>query len=119
MEAATMKKKKGGRPTKKLKRELRVTARFSRLEHHILQQRAGKAGINISELIRQAAIYGKVIARQTEEEKHLTRQLVGMANNFNQMTKLAHQEGLAIIHRDFEQYLQLANRLLSQIQHGE
>jgi hypothetical protein len=119
MEAAAMKKKKGGRPPKKLKRELRVTARFSRLEHHILQQRAGKAGINISELIRQAAIYGKVIARQTEEEKHFTRQLVGMANNFNQMAKLAHQEGLASVHCDFEQYLHLVNCLLSKLQHGE
>jgi len=39
-------KKKGGRPTKDLKRELRVTARFSKLEHYLLQQKAGEAGIN-------------------------------------------------------------------------
>jgi len=70
-----MKKKKGGRPSKKLKRELRVTVRFSRLEHYILQQKATKAGMNVSEFIRPAAIYGKVIARQTEEERHFTRQL--------------------------------------------
>jgi hypothetical protein len=42
-----------------------------------------------------------------------------MANNLNQMAKLAHQEGLASVHRDFEQYLHLVNRLLSKLQHGE
>lgn len=85
----------------------------------ILQQKASKAGLNISELIRQAAIYGKVIARQTEEERHFTRQLAGMANNFNQIAKVAHQEGMTSTHRDFELYLHLVNHLLSKLQHGE
>ena len=87
METVRMKKKKGGRPTKALKRELRITARFSKLEHYILQQKAGKAGINVSEFIRQAAITAKVLARQTAEERDSTRKLIGMANNFNQMAK--------------------------------
>jgi len=114
-----VKKKKGGRPPKMLKRELRVTTRFSREEYSILQEKATKAGTNISELIRQSAIYGKVIARQSEEERNFTRQLIGMANNFNQMAKIAHREGTTAALRYFEQDLRLVNALLSKLQHGE
>ena len=119
METVRMKKKKGGRPLKKLKREIRVTVRFSQLEHYILQQRATKAGMNISEFIRPAAIYGKVIARQTEEERNFTRQLIGMANNFNQMAKVANREGMTSIRLLLEGYLLQVNGIINKLQHGE
>ena len=119
METAPMKKKKGGRPPKKLKRELRVTVRFSKLEHYIVQQKATKAGMNISEFIRPAAIYGKVIPRQNEEERHITRQLVGMANNFNQMAKVANREGMGSIHLLLEGRLLQVNGIINKLQHGE
>ena len=119
METVRMKKKKGGRPTKKLKRELRITARFSKLEHYILQQKAGKAGINVSEFLRQAAITVKVTARLTEEERHIIRQLIGMANNLNQMAKVANREGMGSIRLLLESCLQQVHGLLNKLQHGE
>lgn len=119
METVRMKKKKGGRPTKTLKRELRITARFSKLEHYVLQQKAGKAGINISEFIRQAAITGKVTARQTPEERLSTKQLIGMANNLNQMAKVANREGIASIRLVLESCLFQINSILNKLQHGE
>ena len=119
METVRMKKKKGGRPTKKLKRELRITARFSKLEHYILQQKAGKAGINVSEFLRQAAITAKVIARLTEEERNIIRQLIGMANNLNQMAKVANREGMGSIRLLLESCLQQVHGLLNKLQHGE
>ena len=119
METVRMKKKKGGRPTKALKRELRITARFSKLEHYILQQKAGKAGINVSEFIRQAAITAKVSARQTAEERDSTRKLIGMANNLNQMAKVANREGMRSIRLLLESCLQQVHGLLNKLQHGE
>ena len=119
METVRMKKKKGGRPTKSLKRELRVTARFSKLEHYILQQKAGKAGINVSEFLRQAAITCKVTARLTDEERHIIRQLIGMANNLNQMAKVANREGIGSIHLLLQSCLQQIHDLLNKLQHGE
>src|SRR5260221_3040430 len=97
METVRMKKKKGGRPTKKLTRELRITARFSNLEHYIFQQKAGKAEINVSEFLRQAAITGKVSARLTKEERKVIRNLFGMAHNLNQMAKVANRKGMSRI----------------------
>ena len=119
METVRMKKKKGGRPTKKLKRELRITARFSKLEHYILQQKAGKAGINVSEFLRQAAIAAKITGRLTEEERHIIRQLIGMANNLNQMAKVANREGMVSIRLLLQSCLQLIHDLLNKLQHGE
>ncbi|MHA4809911.1 plasmid mobilization protein [Flavitalea flava] len=119
METVRMKKKKGGRPPKKLKRELRITARFSKLEHYILQQKAGKAGINVSEFLRQAAITCKVTARLTEEERNAIRQLIGMANNLNQMAKVANREGMGSIRLLLEGCLLQVHGLLNKLQHGE
>ena len=119
METVRMKKKKGGRPTKSLKRELRVTARFSKLEHYILQQKAGKAGINVSEFLRQTAITAKLTARLTEEERNIIRQLIGMANNLNQMAKVANREGMGSIRLLLESCLQQVHGLLNKLQHGE
>jgi hypothetical protein len=119
METVRMKKKKGGRPTKALKRELRVTARFSKLEHYILQQKAGKAGINVSEFIRQAALTGRVSARQTTEERDSTRKLIGMANNFNQIAKVANREGMGSIRLLLEGCLLQTNWIINKLQHGE
>jgi hypothetical protein len=119
METVQMKKKKGGRPTKSLKRELRITARFSRLEHYILQQKAGKAGINVSEFIRQAAITGKITARLTAEEQDAIRKVIGMANNVNQMAKAANTEGMSSIRLLAEGCLLQLNGILKKFQHGE
>src|ERR1700732_2036038 len=119
METARMKKKKGGRPPKKLKRELRITARFSKLEHYILQQKAGKAGINVSEFLRQAAITAKVTSRVTEEGRNIIRQLIGMTNNLNQMAKVANREGMRSIRLLLESCLQQVHGLLNKLQHGE
>ena len=119
METVRMKKKKGGRPTKALKRELRITARFSKLEHYILQQKAGKAGINVSEFLRQAAITVMVTARLTEEERHIIRQLIGMANNLNQMAKVANKEGMGSIRLLLEGCLLQVNGIINKLQHGE
>jgi hypothetical protein len=119
METVRLKKKKGGRPTKALKRELRINARFSKLEHYILQQKSGKAGINISEFLRQVAITGKVTARLTEEERHIIWQLIGMANTLNQMAKVANREGMGSIRLLLGACLQQIHYLLNKLQHGE
>jgi hypothetical protein len=79
----------------------------------------GKAGINISEYLRQAAITAKVSARLTEEERHIIRQLIGMANNLNQMAKVANREGMRSIRLLLESCLQQVHGLLNKLQHGE
>ncbi|MGI8634409.1 MAG: plasmid mobilization protein [Segetibacter sp.] len=84
----------GGRPKQAIKKDTVTGVRFSKLEYFVVKQKASRAGLGITVYIRQMAIHGQVVALMSEEEKHFVRELAGMSNNINQLTKKAHQEGL-------------------------
>jgi Bacterial mobilisation protein (MobC) len=102
----------GGRPKKPVKRETVTGVRFTKAEYYVVKQKAAKAGLKVSIYIRQMALQGKIIARMSEEERHFVRQLSGMANNLNQLTKKAHQEGLLTAVLMFEKHKNLVEGLL-------
>jgi hypothetical protein len=85
---------KGGRPKKVIKREAATGIRFTKTEYFIVKQKATKAGMKITAYVRTMAVEGYVKARPHPVDKQLEKQLAGMANNINQLTKLAHQKGL-------------------------
>ena len=84
-------------------------------EYFIVKQKASKAGIRITSYIRQMALNGKIISRLNEEERQFVRQLIGMANNLNQLTKKGHQEGLLTAVLMFEKYKNLMDELLEKL----
>jgi len=71
--------------------------------------------MRITVYIRKMALEGKVIARMNEEERHFYRQLSGMSDNFNQLTKKGHQEGLLTAVMLFEKYRNIIDELLEQL----
>ncbi len=88
---------KGGRPPKKVKRQSQLMVRLTETERFVIEEKARDAGMKPSAWLRQAAKKAKVLARlKPDDLKHL-RTLTGMANNLNQLTRLAHQEGLTFI----------------------
>ena len=105
----------GGRPKKTIKRESATGVRFTKAEYFIINQKAIKAGMRVTSYIREIALNGNVMARTSEEERHFIRQLIGISNNLNQLTKKAHQEGLltAVLH--FEKYRNIIDELLQQL----
>jgi len=94
METVKRTKKKAGRPAKIIKRETRKTIRFSAKEYFIVKENAAKAGLKLTEYIRQTAIYATIKARLTAEERVMLKALIGMANNVNQIAKACHQESV-------------------------
>ncbi|KQN34322.1 hypothetical protein ASE92_11975 [Pedobacter sp. Leaf41] len=92
-------KSKGGRPVKKIKREKIIMVRLSKTDHFMIEGKANKAGIKISEWFRQAAKAGKVSPRISPEDLKVFRILAGMANNLNQLTKLSHEQGLLVFQK--------------------
>jgi hypothetical protein len=84
-----------------------------------MKEKAGRANLKPSEYIRQIAINGLVKARETDEEMHSVRQLVGMANNLNQLTKLAHSEGLLSIMLIFEKYRKQFDEILKNLKNDK
>ena len=84
-------KHEGGRPKKANNRNVNKGIRFTEKEFFTIKQNASKAGIKISSYIRQMALTGKITPRLNEDERHFVSQLIGMANNLNQLTKVGHR----------------------------
>lgn len=92
-------KHKGGRPRVKVRREVHIKVRLTATEHLMIAARAKDANMKISDWFRAAAKAARVIARLKPEDLQIVRMLAGMANNLNQLTKLAHRDGLLTIAR--------------------
>lgn len=112
MEEPKRKKIKGGRPEKQVKRQQIVCVRFTKTERFIVTQKAEKAKLTLSNYIRESAIHASVTAKLSREDRHFFRQFTGLANNINQMAKLAHQEGLLSALFRFENELEEIDKAL-------
>jgi len=92
-------KHKGGRPRLSIRREAHIKVRLTATEHFMIVGRAKEAGMKISDWFRAAAKAARVLARLKPEDLQIMRMLTGMANNLNQLTKLAHKDGLLSVAR--------------------
>jgi hypothetical protein len=61
------------------------------------------------------SIKGQVMQRLNEEERQFVRQLVGISNNLNQLTKKAHQAGIHSMQINLKAYTNIINELLLQL----
>ena len=107
-------KHKGGRPRKAIQRTV-TSLRLTKVELYVIKSKASKAGLRVTAYIRQMAINGKVTARLNEQERQFVRELVGIANNLNQLTKKGHQEGLLTAVFHFEKYRKIIDELLEKL----
>ena len=115
MKAMRTRKKKTGRPEKAVKKEVRASVRFTRTEYFIVKEKASKAGITTSTYLRQLAIHAQVTSKLSEEERQFVRQLIGMANNLNQLAKSCHQEGALRAMVYFENYRAHLDEILKKL----
>ena len=93
-------KKKGGRPPTGRVRKLSksVTVKFSKPSYEALRLRARKANHKLAEYIRESALNGEVVNRHNADTVAIAKNLIGMANNLNQLAKLSHQRGFHETH---------------------
>ncbi|MBB6129412.1 plasmid mobilization protein [Mucilaginibacter lappiensis] len=90
-------KHKGGRPRLKVRREKEMKIRLTATEEFLIKAKAREAGMRSSSWFRAAAKNARVMVRLKPEEMQLLRMLSGLANNLNQLTKLAHTNGIISI----------------------
>ena len=90
-----MKSKPRGRPqVSTLKRLSKsVTVKFSKPDYEMLRHRSKNANRTLTEYIRDSAFDARIVAKHSTEDATIIRNLTGMANNLNQLTKLSHQTG--------------------------
>ena len=101
------KKKSKGRPTVADARRLSkaVTVKFSKTDYETLRTRSRKANRRLAEYIRESALKSEVVQPRTEADMKEYRTLVGMANNLNQLTKMAHQDGIIYLYSPIDSLL--------------
>ena len=89
---------KGGRPPKSASEKLkeRLTVKMAAADYYALRGKARAAGLTWAEYARTALSRSVVRQRLTAEQMTLLRQLAGMANNLNQLTRKAHREGVRL-----------------------
>jgi len=82
-----------GRPPKERKQEKFVGFFVTKVQYFVIQQKAAKAGVNISDYMRQAAVNAQVKVKWTEEERSAVRQLIGMAGEIHRIVEIAERQG--------------------------
>jgi len=116
MEREQAKKKKAGRRKKEVKKEIRAAVRFSKTEYFIVKEKAGIAGITVSKYIRRVAINEQIRVRLTAEETKISRHLIGISNNLNQIAKACHDEGVLKAMAYFQNYRNLIDGLIKKLE---
>jgi hypothetical protein len=106
---------KGGRPPKEAVRNELLAVRLLPDEKNVIAAKAKSARLTPSEWFRKAALKATVVPRLSAEESHYLRMLSGMANNLNQLTRLAHGKGLPAVITVLIGLLEKTNEVMDKI----
>ena len=108
---------KGGRPAKNLaeKRKYRLSLKLNTNEYFQLKSKAKIACKNRCDFLRELILSGEVKQRFSTEQNDIFRKIAGMANNLNQLTHLAHVQGLFFIETSCKKLISELDELLKQI----
>lgn len=106
----------GGRPNKATKRTMIKGIRFTAEEYLSIKAKASQAGKTITTYIRQASLQQQIQITLDSEERQFVRQLIGMANNLNQLVKKAHQQDLLELMLELNYYKNAIDNLLHKLQ---
>ena len=109
------KTRRRGRPKKAITRSVSLVVRLTPTERLAIAGKARNAGLRISDWFRKSAKNAVIRPRLSREETGYLRTLSGMANNLNQLTKLAHMGGLVNIMGSLRSLLGEVERLMERI----
>ena len=110
---------KGGAPKKRVKRELIIRIRMTATERFQIDNKAKAAGMRSSSWVRAAAKSAKIVPRLTAEERRIVWMLAELANNLNQLVKLAHQRGLLTVVRDCNNILKEIDTVIKRLNNDD
>jgi hypothetical protein len=108
-----------GRPKKAIRQEKNIGFFVTKMQYFIIQEKAARAGVNLSDYLRQTAVFGQVKTRWTEEERELFKKLVGICNDISLLVRLCQQEGAVNAVHYFERYRDLMDLVLKRFGHDQ
>jgi hypothetical protein len=85
-----------GRPVKEEKKLSRsINLKLTGADFDIIAERAASVGMKPTQYARKMVLNGSIKSRYTKEELDLRRKIAGMANNINQVARVANRDGFA------------------------
>ncbi|MEA5402959.1 hypothetical protein VB776_08540 [Arcicella sp. DC2W] len=112
------KPKQSGRPRLEAALQCVIPARFTQTEFEEIKQKSKGLKISRSAYIRSMTLKGKVLNLFTEEEQKAKKQLIGIANNLNQLLKLSHIHGIEKMIKQVNLQLGNIDKILDKYNHG-
>ncbi|HLZ86219.1 MAG TPA: hypothetical protein VKQ52_03215 [Puia sp.] len=106
-----------GRPKKARKQEKNIGFFVTKLQYFVIQQKAAKARVTISDYMRQMAVNGYVKAKWTEEERQMVKQLIGMSVDLNRLVELAGTQGAMQTALFFAKYRGIMDEIINTLCH--
>ncbi|HXB08068.1 MAG TPA: hypothetical protein VNW04_13150 [Puia sp.] len=109
--------KSKGRPPKARKQEKNIGFFVTRLQYFVIQQKAAKAGVNISDYMRQVAVNGQVKARWTKEEWEMVKGLIGISADIHSLVEIAGKQGATQAVLFFARYRDVMDFIINTLCH--
>lgn len=86
--------KQAGRPRSGIyKRDRKILLSANNMEYRILQAKAEKSGLTVSEYCRDAALHGKVAQTLSKEAVYMIKELYKIGINLNQVAHRMNADG--------------------------
>jgi hypothetical protein len=108
-----------GRPKKARKQEKHIGYAVTMAQYFIIQQKAAKAHVNLSDYMRQTAVYGYVKARWTPEEREMVKKLIDMSRDIHQLVDLARTQSAAGTALFFANYRNAMDEIIKKLCHDK
>jgi hypothetical protein len=109
---------KGGRPKSKSSLEKIIPARFTQAEYEDICLKAQSLKVSKSFYIRAMVLQGSIKNLFSEEEQIAKRQLIGIANNLNQLLKHSNTYGLETMIIQVRFQLDVIDKILEKYNNG-
>lgn len=112
-------RKKGGRPKKSpvsLKSKT-IGVCFSEPELYTIKYRADKAGLPLSIYCHDATLNAQILESVNKEDLDLLKAIASMGNNLNQLTKLAHIQGVFSLELEIQMVLKQIMQIINKLSH--
>lgn len=104
-----------GRPKKAMRQEKFIGFFVTMLQYYVIQQKAEQAGVNISDYMRQVAVYGVVKTKWTREEREMVKKLIGISADIHQLAEHAQKEGANQTALFFANYRDIMDEIIKKL----
>jgi len=111
----TRERKRGTLQKHTAKETFRLCVSLNREEYERITAAAAQGGIGRAAYVRAMVFQGRLIARLTDEEKALFREMIAVSRDLSRLTKMAEEQGMSGMQPLLTSYCESVDKLLNKI----